>query len=144
MIGFIGTSIKIIINCNSSRPIAKTRSIPYWTTSVFSSTVTDLVLIYESVTSSASAALWLTLHSWELNSLTNGERRARSQGSLSRMNWTNSFTTSGRIEYKSPCLTVPLLCFLCLFVATGTCLPNRCPAMDYSGLLSRKHVLASR
>jgi hypothetical protein len=29
-------------------------SIPYWTTSVFSSTVTDLVLIYESVTSSAS------------------------------------------------------------------------------------------
>jgi hypothetical protein len=31
----------------------KTRSIPYWTTSVFSSAVTDLVLIYESVTSSA-------------------------------------------------------------------------------------------
>jgi hypothetical protein len=30
--------------------IAKTRSIPYWITSVFSSTVTDLVLIYESVT----------------------------------------------------------------------------------------------
>jgi hypothetical protein len=30
--------------------LSATRSIPYWTTSVFSSTVTDLVLIYESVT----------------------------------------------------------------------------------------------
>jgi hypothetical protein len=33
-----------------------TRSTPYWTTSVFSYTVTDLVLIYESVTSSASVS----------------------------------------------------------------------------------------
>jgi hypothetical protein len=31
--------------------------------------VTDLVLIYESVTSSASDVAWLTLHSWSLNSL---------------------------------------------------------------------------
>jgi hypothetical protein len=29
--------------------------------------VTDLVLIYESVTSSASVVRWLTLHSWTLN-----------------------------------------------------------------------------
>jgi hypothetical protein len=43
-----------------------TRSIPYWTASVFSCTVTDLLLIYESVTSSASVARWLTLHSWTL------------------------------------------------------------------------------
>jgi hypothetical protein len=49
---------------------AKTLSIPYWTTSVFSSTVTDLVLIYESVTSSASVVRWLTLHSWTLSSTT--------------------------------------------------------------------------
>jgi hypothetical protein len=42
---------------------SETRSIPYRTTmSVFSSTVTDLVLIYESVTSSASVVRWLTLH----------------------------------------------------------------------------------
>jgi hypothetical protein len=47
--------------------LLKTRSIPYWTTSVFSSTVTDLVLIYESATSSASVVRWLTLHSWALN-----------------------------------------------------------------------------
>jgi hypothetical protein len=53
--------------------LCKTRSIPYRTTSVFSSTVTDLVLIYESVTSSASGVRWLTLHSWTPNSLTNAE-----------------------------------------------------------------------
>jgi hypothetical protein len=37
--------------------LPRTRSIPYWTASVFSSTVTDLVLIYESVTSSTATAL---------------------------------------------------------------------------------------
>jgi hypothetical protein len=42
--------------------MTKTRSIPYWTTSIFSSTVTDLVLIYESVTSSASVVRWSTLN----------------------------------------------------------------------------------
>jgi hypothetical protein len=47
--------------------LSKTGSIPYWTTSVLSSTVTDLVLIYESVTSSASAVRWLSLHRWTLN-----------------------------------------------------------------------------
>jgi hypothetical protein len=48
MIRFIGTSITISINYNSSQSV--TRSIPYWTMSVFSSTPADLVLIYESVT----------------------------------------------------------------------------------------------
>jgi hypothetical protein len=47
--------------------LPKTGAIPYWTTSVFSSTVTDLALIYESVTSSASVIRWWTLHSWTLN-----------------------------------------------------------------------------
>jgi hypothetical protein len=37
---------------------------------VFSFTVTDLVLIYESVTSSSSVVRLLTLHNWTLNSLT--------------------------------------------------------------------------
>jgi hypothetical protein len=46
--------------------LPKTRSIPYWTTSVFSSTMTDLILVYESVNSSASVARWLTLRSWKL------------------------------------------------------------------------------
>jgi hypothetical protein len=43
--------------------LPKTLSIPYWTRSVFFSTVTDLVLIYESFISSASFAFWLTIHS---------------------------------------------------------------------------------
>jgi hypothetical protein len=51
--------------------LPKTLSNPSWTTSVFSSTVTDLVLIYESVTSWTSFVRWLTLHSWALDSLTN-------------------------------------------------------------------------
>jgi hypothetical protein len=47
--------------------LSKTRSIPYWTSSVFSSAVTNLVLIYESIISSASVVRWLTLHSWTLH-----------------------------------------------------------------------------
>jgi hypothetical protein len=57
MIGFIGTSITITIDYNSSQ------SMPYWTTSVFFSAVTGPVLIYESVTTSASVIRWLALHS---------------------------------------------------------------------------------
>jgi hypothetical protein len=75
MIGFIDTSVTITVNYNSSQWPPKTRSIPYCTTSVFSSAVTDLGLIYESATSSASVVRWLTLHSWTLNSLTNVEWR---------------------------------------------------------------------
>jgi hypothetical protein len=47
--------------------LPKTRSIPCWTTSDLSSAVTDLVLIYESVISSASVDHWLILHSWTHN-----------------------------------------------------------------------------
>jgi hypothetical protein len=36
--------------------LSKIRSMPYWNTSVFSSTVTDFVLIYESVTSCTATA----------------------------------------------------------------------------------------
>jgi hypothetical protein len=69
MIRFIDTSVQLqsIITAHSQW-LPKTRSIAYWTTNVFSSTVTDLVLIYESVTYSASVVCWLTLHSWTLNS----------------------------------------------------------------------------
>jgi hypothetical protein len=47
--------------------LSKTRSFPSWTASVFSSTVTDLVLVHESVTSSASVVRCLTLHSGTFN-----------------------------------------------------------------------------
>jgi hypothetical protein len=70
MIGFMGTFFTITINYNSPQSMTKTRFIPYWTTSVFCSTVTDWVLIYESVTSSSSAVRWLTLHRRILNSTT--------------------------------------------------------------------------
>jgi hypothetical protein len=69
MVGFIDTYIITPHN----QWLSMTRSIPYWTTSAFPSTVTDLVLIYESVTSSASVVHWLTLHSWTLNYWTASE-----------------------------------------------------------------------
>jgi hypothetical protein len=62
--------------------------------------VTDLDLIYELVTSSASIVCWLTLHSWTLNSLTNDECQTTAHSSLSWMNWTNSFITLRWTEYK--------------------------------------------
>jgi hypothetical protein len=68
MIGFIFLSFTVqpIITAHSQW-LPKIRSIPYWTTSVFSSAVTDLVLIYESLTSS-----------------TNGLRLSRSQSQIQR------------------------------------------------------------
>jgi hypothetical protein len=61
MIGFIDTSsssfffflqsLLITINYNGSLLVT---AIPYWTASVFPSTVTDLVLIYKSITSSTN------------------------------------------------------------------------------------------
>jgi hypothetical protein len=68
MIGFTGAFFIITIYYNQLQQwLTKTHSIPCWTTSVFSSTVTDLVLIYESVTSSASVARWLIFQCWTLN-----------------------------------------------------------------------------
>jgi hypothetical protein len=131
MIVFIGTYITIQVNYTQLYVTAHNQLMSIWLAPFLNLPfcVTDLVLIYEKVTSSASTVRWLTLHSWTLNSLTNAERRTTAH---SRMNWTNSFITSGRIEYtsRSPRLAASLL--FCLFVATGTWLQNRCPAMDYS------------
>jgi hypothetical protein len=57
----------------------------FMNTSVFSSTLTDLVPIYESVTSSASVVRWLTLHSWTLNNASNDECQATTHLII---NWT--------------------------------------------------------
>jgi hypothetical protein len=64
MNAFIGTSIQLqpVITAQHQL-LSKTCSIPHWTTSVFPSTVTELVLIYEPVTRSASVVHWLKLHS---------------------------------------------------------------------------------
>jgi hypothetical protein len=56
MIGFIVTSITVTAN-------DYIRLAPFLTGLRVSSSVTDLVLIYESVTSSASVVRWLALHS---------------------------------------------------------------------------------
>jgi hypothetical protein len=92
MIGFIGTSITITIKYDSSQSMtgSKTRSIPYWTVSVFSSTVTDLVLIYESVVSYAAADLndkCLTNESFSVESyvMTDGQSASLSWNEAS--NW---------------------------------------------------------
>jgi hypothetical protein len=69
-------------------------------------------------------------------------RRKNHDDSVHSRPWTD--LTSRRTECKSPCLTVPAILFLCSFVASGMCSPNRCSAMDYSSLLSQKRVLAGR
>jgi hypothetical protein len=122
----------ITITTAHNQWLPKTRSIPYWTTSVFSSTVTDLVLIYESVTSSVSVVRWLALHKlnfWILLRLIHWTPLRISQ-------WIHEWTlfyNSGRTEERSRPRTVRLL--LRLFVAARTCLPNRCQAMDYSAFI---------
>jgi hypothetical protein len=79
---------------------SKTHSIPYWTTSVFSFTVTNLILIYESVTSSASVVRWLTLHSWTLNC---------SYEWLKWLHESTLFYNSGRTEDRPPPRNIRLL-----------------------------------
>jgi hypothetical protein len=63
-IGFIGTSLLLQSITTAHNPwLPKTRFIPNWTTSVFSSLVTDLVLIYESVTYKSLR----TVDEWRMN-----------------------------------------------------------------------------
>jgi hypothetical protein len=86
-------TVTLSYNHKNSQSMTKTPSIPYWTTSVLSSAVTDLVLIYESVTSSAFVVRWLTLHSWTLHYWT-------AFWTLLRMNrwWINWTNPSSRVE----------------------------------------------
>jgi hypothetical protein len=153
MIGFIVTSWQLqpVITAHSQW-LPKTGSIPYWTTSVFSCTATDLVLIYESVISSASVVRWLTL-----NCLTNAEWR---KSLATELSWTElnslmtaplrmnpeltSYITSGRTKYKSPYLTVPLLFCVYLF-PRNVCLASRWLAKDFRVCsFPRERVLPNR
>jgi hypothetical protein len=112
--------LSIIFTYNSSQSMTKTRSIPYRTTSVFSSTVTDLVLIYESVTSSASVVRWLILHSWTFNSRMSNLNDDRLTNELvddssknESINYVSSIYNSGRTKDTtlSPTFRV-LFCFI--------------------------------
>jgi hypothetical protein len=120
-------ALQSMIRAYSHWLLSKTRSIAYWTTSVLSSTVTDLVLIYESVTSSAATAL-------NDDCLTNDSNRIHE--------WTLFYNFgANRICHH----VLQFLCysvFLCLFIAPGTYLQNRWPAMDFRVCsLLREHVL---
>jgi hypothetical protein len=110
--GFIGTSITITTDHNQL--MSKTRSIPYWTTSVFS-------FHYDRLGSD--------LHIGPLR--------------IIKDEWTQfhcPFITSRPTEYRSPPQTVHLL--LRLFIATDTFLESRCLAMDYSAsTCCRGHML---
>jgi hypothetical protein len=113
--------------------LSKTRSIPYWTTSVFSSTATDLALIYESATSSASVIRWLRLRSWTLKSLTNSflnsltNRLIHAWILFHKLGWTDERSPSRR--FRALHYYYYYLCFVRCY---ETCRANRCPAIDYS------------
>jgi hypothetical protein len=105
------------------------------------------IIIKTNYNNSQSVTLCDSLHSqldYERLLFHCDEWRKKNHCSLSRVNWTNSFITSRRTKYVTMSYSSSVIVFLCLFVATGTCLLNCCPAMDYSSLLSRKRVLASR
>jgi hypothetical protein len=119
MIGFTGTSIQSQPTITAHNPwLPKTRSIPNWTTSVFSSTVTDLVLINKSATSSTTTALnddclMNPLTTESLNSPGNAALNSLSNPSTREL---TLFYNLGRIEKRSPPRTVHLL--FCCSVAT--------------------------
>jgi hypothetical protein len=118
--------------------MTKTRCIPYWTTSVFFSTVTDLTLIYESATSSTATALsddCLTNDS--LNSLHG------SLYSLTRIH--GKCLLLARIHGN--CLLIPLRWkarsvlrrFPRIHISIERVLASHCLAMDYSGFQASCH-----
>jgi hypothetical protein len=108
MIGFIDTYLQLqSIMTARNQWLTKTRSIPCWTTSVFSSYCDYLVLIYGSVTSSAFVVRWLTVYSGTLNTLTSECRLTR-------------FSLHSR--FYSLAITMKNVC--CLRVSMGTLLDS--------------------
>jgi hypothetical protein len=119
MIGFIGTSTTIILNYNHLQQLTPNeclRLAPFPPGLRVSSNVTDLVMIYESVTFSASVICWLTLHSWTLNSLTNDWLRNElvdDSSTTESINYLSSFYKSGRTDERPLPPTVrALVCFI--------------------------------
>jgi hypothetical protein len=102
MIGFIGTSLQLQSTITAhSQWLSTARSIPCWTTSVFSSAVTNderRIIVH-------------TLNClWFLTSLTNDE--------CSRFTNELSFIISWRSEYRSPVNCPPVCCHENLCLAT--------------------------
>jgi hypothetical protein len=112
-IGFICPSINLHSTITAHNQwLSKTRSIPYWTTSAFSS-YCDWLGSDLRVGHFFSFRCPLA-NTPQLNTTLSYEWWPKNDGSQlthSRMKWTNSFVTSGRTEYKSPYLTVPVILF---------------------------------
>jgi hypothetical protein len=99
-----------IITAHNQWP-SKTRSIPYWTTNVLSSTGTN-------------DERRLTAHSFYCDCL---ERWLSYECRRIELSWTE--LSSRWPEYRSLPRTIRVILF---FRCHETCLPNRCPAIDYS------------
>jgi hypothetical protein len=143
MIEFIGVSITISTNYNSSQSVTNTRSIPYWTTSVF---CRDWLGSDLRVSHFFSFRCPL-VNAPQLNSRLSDKCRTTAHGWLSSdwtmTHWTNSFITSGRTIYKSPCLTAPLLsCFSVFIPYHGNVLTEPLPSngLFRSYSLEREHA----
>jgi hypothetical protein len=127
--------------------------------SVFSSTVTDLVLIYESVTSSASIVHMLTFHSWTLNptQLLSCLLNSVPTESINYVSSLYNFRTNQIVIIISNssryCVLIrccgnvssdPLLSNGCPStvdsVTSGMCLLNHCLAMNVSVILLTVHL----
>jgi hypothetical protein len=93
-------------NYNSSQSMTKTRFYSLLDYECLLFWVTDLDLIYESVTSSASDVRWLTLHSWTLNFLRPSDKCLIGLTQLSRF---SSFYNFGRTKYNHHFLHLTLL-----------------------------------
>jgi hypothetical protein len=77
-------------------------------------------------------------------------RMKNEESMLTRMNWTHAFITSGRTEYKSLCLTVPLLfCSSVFILCHGNVLTKPLPSnwlplwFHYSGFQASCHNILS-
>jgi hypothetical protein len=69
-----------------------------------------LVLIYESVTSSASVIIWLTLHKWTLNSLMN--ELLDDSSTTESINYASFYTSRQTDEKLLPPTVLVLVCFI--------------------------------
>jgi hypothetical protein len=131
--------------------------------------VTDLVLIYESVTSSSSVVLWLTLHSWTLNFWILLRLNYWTNYEWTELNWTLETITcpfvlwADRTETIISNISSTITCLLVtdtwfseplsrngrLWFLQAYPLPriyssaSRCLAIDYSGFQASCHVIVN-
>jgi hypothetical protein len=143
MIGSIAAFFTTTINYNSSQSMAVLRLAPFLTGLRVSSLLLWLTWSDSRVGHFFSFRCPL-VNTPQLNTELSYEWRMPIDGSrLPRMNWTNSFITSGQTEYKSLCLTVSLLfCFSVFNLCRGNVITETLPSSGlFRGyLLQREHA----